>query len=184
MRFGRGPGIFLAVAAVSFSLISAQQAPDSSGKSKEVCVAGVANSSGGPVFVEQVKERLVQELRNRRVNAVSVSTMTVLANSLELSFMNRKAFRANKCDYMLLTEIAALRADSAVPQSAPKTQPADSASAKQNHAAVDFALFRKQHSAAVLSGSLSAEEASSLTAAASAAAGPLADQVFAAVSKK
>jgi hypothetical protein len=74
--------------------------------SGKLCVARVANSSGKPVNVENIEQELVQQLVNRKINAVAAPTMTVLASHLALTPSNREAFPALKCDYMLLTEIA------------------------------------------------------------------------------
>jgi hypothetical protein len=94
----------------------------------------VANSSGIPVLVDRVKEGLIVELKNNNIDAISAPTVTMLAKQLDLSSPNRGAFRALKCDYMMLTEIA--RAE--------------------NNPVVEFALFQKGRNSAVLRDSLPA----------------------------
>ena len=74
--------------------------------SGKLCIAKVANSSGKPVNVENIEQELIQQLVNRKINAVAAPTMTMLASHLALTPSNREAFPALKCDYMLLTEIA------------------------------------------------------------------------------
>ena len=79
--------------------------------SGKLCVARVANSSGKPVNVDDIERELVQQLINRKIDAVAAPTMTMLASHLALTPSNREAFPALKCDYMLLMEIASSAGD-------------------------------------------------------------------------
>ena len=104
------PGLCFVLLAITPCL--SQTVTTDGASSGKLCVARVANSSGKPVNVESVEQELVQQLVNRKIDAVAAPTMTMLASHLALTPANRKAFPALKCDYMLLTEIASAVGDS------------------------------------------------------------------------
>jgi hypothetical protein len=127
----------------SFALAQTDNAPAAQIKGKKVCVADVANSSLSPVFTDNLKERLVEDLQRANVNAVDAVAVTVLAQQLGMSPANKKGARRQKCDYMVLSEVAKA-----------KTASAGQASANPSgRLTINFALFKKGHWSAPLAAS-------------------------------
>jgi len=114
-------------AGVAFAQSDSSSAPV---KGKKLCVADVANSSMKPIFTDKVKARIVEGLQKQQLNAVDEGAITLLANELGMSREDKRAFSLDKCDYMLLSEVA-------------KPPAAAGAAGEANQIAVNFALFAK-----------------------------------------
>lgn len=94
---------------------------------KRVCVADVANSSLKSVITDNLKERMVEDLQKEKINAYNAYLVTMLADRIGLTPENKKAAKRQRCDFVLLSEVAnpTLTDISA------------------NHMKIDFALFKK-----------------------------------------
>lgn len=133
---------------VSSSLERAQQGGSPvMGKGKKVCVAEVANSSTKPIATDGLQARLREDLRKAGVNAAETSTVTLLGKHIDLSGNNRLAFRREKCDFMLLTEVALPKASSQpnAPNASgsPNARPSVPNPVSADRLSIDFALFQK-----------------------------------------
>lgn len=161
-------------------------------KGKKVCVADVANSSLTPVFTDKLKERLVEDLQKTNINAYNAVAVTVLANQLGMSANNIRGAQRQKCDFMILSEVAKAK-PGATPASAggagesqPPSAAANAAPATAGQLAVDFALFKKgQWSTPLATSSVPfTADSKDPNAAALAAMDQAASQVAASVKKK
>jgi hypothetical protein len=129
--------VVLSVAGVSLAQQSSALSETAPMHGKKVCVADVANSSMVPMPTDQLKARLVENLRKANVNAENSYAVTILANQLSLSAANRLVMHHSKCPYMALTEIVKVKsADTSGPDKPPVL-------------AVDFGLFKKDGAAVV-----------------------------------
>ena len=157
---------------------TAQQVPaaGSAQKADKICVADVANSSMTPIFTDQVKERLVKNLQEANLNAVSSYTSTMIAIRLGLSGKNDDVMRIKKCDYMLLSEVA--KAQSGTPEESNQVSDGASSGAQGKPLAIQFALFKKKGSKPLLESSVPTAQAETPTAAAQAAMDTVAAQVI------
>ena len=156
-------------------LTAQKSAPASMGaaKSPKLCVADVGNGSGQPIFVDQIKDKLLAALQKAAIRTESASTASLVAKSLELSGNNRESFRFRKCDAMLLTEVDV--ADS-------KNAGAGSEAGKQ--LVLNFAVFKKGRQKAVLDASVPAATADTPTNAVLAIIDSEVEQVAQAMGKK
>lgn len=132
MRFGFWRTLWLLAVAGSFATAQQTTAPL---RGKKVCVADIANSSMQPIFTDRVKQALVDALQHRNANAENTYTATMLATHLALSANNKIVFRREKCDFMLLSEVARARALSTLGAGANPPAPMP--------LSFDFALFKK-----------------------------------------
>jgi hypothetical protein len=128
----------IGLGALTCSLAPAQQAtaPAMPLKGKKVCVADIANSSMQPIFADRVKQALVEALQSKQANVDNTYTVTMLATHLALSGNNRIVFRREKCDFMLLTEVARVGVAPTSPINTDHPRPSALLS-------VNFAVFRK-----------------------------------------
>jgi hypothetical protein len=88
-----------------FSALIAQDLPPQPKPGAKVCVATVANASTTSAFVENLTGRLVQNLRQSKVNAVIMDSPTSAEYPLQLSRENGAEVKAKECDYALLAQI-------------------------------------------------------------------------------
>ena len=162
------------------SLTPAQQAaaPAVPVKGKKVCVADIANSSMQPMFTDRVKQALVEALRNQNANVENAYTVTMLANRLALSGNNKIVFRREKCDFMLLSEVAKAAATS-------NTKTDDPSLSAPVPLSFEFALFKKgRSSSSVREGSIPVAASGDPTTAASAVVEKIASEVVTVLKSK
>jgi len=160
------------------SLTPAQQAaaPAVPVKGKKVCVADIANSSMQPMFTDRVKQALVEALRNQNANVENAYTVTMLANRLALSGNNKIVFRREKCDFMLLSEVA---------KAAATTTTDDPGLSAPVPLSFEFALFKKgRSSSSVREGSIPVAASGDPTTAASAVVEKIASEVVTVLKSK
>ncbi len=125
------------------------EAPPPAIKGKKVCLADVANSSLKPVATDDLKERFFNNLRKEDINVYSAYLVTMLADRIGMSPENKIAAKRQKCDYVLLSEIAKPNLTDQSP----------------DHMKLDFALYKKGDWAKPLqSGSVPTAEAKDPTA--------------------
>jgi hypothetical protein len=157
-------------------MLAAQTAaPTSAQKSPKLCVADVGNGSGKPIFVDQIKEKLLAGLQKADLRIESASTASLVAKNLELSGNNRDSIRLRKCNAMLLTEVDL--ADSKVAGSGARSD-------SGTQLVLNFALFKMGRQKAVLDVSLPAATADTPTNAVLAAIDQEVEQVAQAMGKK
>ena len=101
-----GVGFRLAIGSVLLLLAISAGAQKATVTPKKLCLARVANGSGKPIAVDMLQSELVKQLTRPDIGAVATPTSTMLASELDLSSPNQNAFRALKCDFMLLAEVA------------------------------------------------------------------------------
>lgn len=94
---------------------------------KRVCVADVANSSLKSVITDNLKERMVDDLQKEKINAYNAYLVTMLADRIGMSPENKIAAKRQKCDFVLLSEVAN-----------PTVTDVNA-----DHLKVDFAVFKK-----------------------------------------
>lgn len=165
-------GLFIGICAVAPAQQSA--APAAPLQGKKVCVADIANSSMQPMFTDRVKQALVEALQNQNANVENAYTVTMLANRLALSGNNKIVFRREKCDFMLLSEVARAAAAATVKTGEPPVP-----------LSFDFALFKKGRSSPpVRECSVPVAAGGDPTNAASAAAEKIASEVMMALKSK
>jgi hypothetical protein len=160
---------FLAIACVAQQPAGSKEPAPIPGK--KVCVADVANSSLVPIATDQLKARLVEDLQKAQVNANDTSAVTILASEMTVSADNRLVMHRQKCDFMVLSEVA-------------KAKPSGSAADQAMPSLVlDFGLFKKDGTAAT-KGSIAAESAANSTEAILAAIDKASAQIVPAVPKR
>jgi hypothetical protein len=162
---------------VSGGLAWSQNSAGSTPKGEKVCVAEVANSSMRPIFTGRVKQRLVEDLQKGNINAYDAYAVTALAKELGVSGGNKIVMRREKCNYLLLSEVArpmeekGSQAADAKPESSIKRPLLDRVS-------INFTLFKKgQLTAPVLASTVTTAPANDLTEAALLAMDNIASQL-------
>lgn len=155
-------------------------------KGKKVCVADVANSSLMPIVTDSLKERLVEDLQKGKVNADDTSAVTLLANRLAISPRNKLAFEREKCDYMLLSEVAKSKGPPPGGNTGWSQPPASNGTGQSTaHLVIDFALFKRSHfSKPALENSVQVADSDDPNTAALAAIDSVAAQVAAGLASK
>ncbi len=143
--------IFLAFLCAAPSFLPGQTAAPAH-KGPKLCVAQTANSSNKPVFADDVKESLFQAMLKAGLNADDSPTATMLANKLDMTYKNELVAKRLHCDYVLLSEIAA------------GASPSDKAAPiRADQLRLDFALFKRHASKAVMEGAEDAPATAKLT---------------------
>ena len=71
----------------------------------KVCVAVVANASATPAFVERLTERLSRSLKQNKINAVTMHSVTTDKYPLQLTTDIGEEVKKSECDYVLLSQI-------------------------------------------------------------------------------
>ena len=80
----------------------------------KVCVAAVSNRSARPALEDRLTGRLSKDLRDDRINAVTMDSSTTTDHKLHPTRENGEEAKSKECDYILLTQIVD-----------PKTRPFD-----------------------------------------------------------
>lgn len=88
--------------------------PEPEGK---VCVASVSNLSTRPAMLDRLAERLASDLRDDKINALTMESTTTMEHKLHPTGENGEEAKSNNCDYILLTQIVNPRTASTPPQS-------------------------------------------------------------------
>jgi len=83
-----------------------------------VCVASVSNLSTRPAMLDRLAERLSSDLREDKINALTMESTTTTDHKLHPTRENGEEAKSNDCDYILLTQIVDPKASSLQPQSA------------------------------------------------------------------
>lgn len=188
MRFAH---ISLAVLLICLASLPASHAQETKpGKEKDaaapsgpkVCVAGVANSSMQPLFIHDIREHLVEELRKQGLNAAETSTTTVIASKLGLTGNNRDTMKLRSCRYLVLSEVTSQAAPSIAPQ-APAESAANAPATANGKFKVRFAVFQKGRAKSVLEDSLDLPPAEKLNDAVIASAPEQASRIAAGLKK-
>ncbi len=94
----------LAVLAVAPTVI-AQDLPPQPKSGAKVCVAIVANASTTSAFAERLTERLQTNLKQNKLNAVTMESETTDKYPLGMSTDNGEEAKQKECDYVLLTQV-------------------------------------------------------------------------------
>jgi hypothetical protein len=89
--------------AMAFPVV-AQDAPHPHQELK-LCVATIGNASTTSAFVERLTERLTKNLKQNKINAVSMDSRTTDKPPLEVSIENGDEAKQRECDYILLSQI-------------------------------------------------------------------------------
>jgi hypothetical protein len=84
----------------------------------KVCVASVSNLSTRPAMLDRLAERLSSDLREDKINALTMESTTTTDHKLHPTRENGEEAKSNDCDYILLTQIVDPKASSLQPQSA------------------------------------------------------------------
>jgi hypothetical protein len=80
----------------------------------KVCVATVSNMSASTALVDRLTERLSKDLRDDKINAMTMDSSTTTDRKLHPTRENGEEAKNRDCDYILLTQIVD-----------PKTRPFD-----------------------------------------------------------
>ncbi len=105
-------------------------------------MADVANSSLLPVLTDNLKQRMVEDLQKVNINGFNAGMVTVLASQLGVTANARAGAKRQKCDFVVLSEVAKAKAEAGSSSSTGQSS-AGSASSKQLE--IDFALFKRSH---------------------------------------
>jgi hypothetical protein len=84
----------------------------------KVCVASVSNLSTRPAMLDRLAERLSSDLREDKINALTMESTTTTDHKLHPTTENGEEAKSSNCDYILLTQILDPKTVSPVPQSA------------------------------------------------------------------
>jgi hypothetical protein len=111
----RVPGLLLLlVFAIAPLAALPQDLPSHPKPGGKVCVATVSNMSPGPALVDRLTERVSKDLRDDKINAVTMDSSTTTDHKLHPTGENGEEAKSKDCDYILLTQIVD-----------PKTRPFD-----------------------------------------------------------
>ncbi len=149
---------------------SASPAKTAAKKGPKVCVAGVGNASGKPIFTNEIEDELMKDLLAAGLNAEGAGSSSLVAKGLNLSADNKESFRFRKCDFLLLTVADLSKA------------PADAGAA--SGLALTFALFKAHVAKAVIDTAVDAPSADTPTHAVNGVVEKEVEQVGKAVNRK
>ncbi len=109
------PGsLFLLVFALAPVAAWPQDLPSQPKSGGKVCVATVSNMSARSALVDRMTERLSKDLRDDKINAITMDSTTTTDHKLHPTPENGEEAKSKDCDYILLTQIVD-----------PKTRPFD-----------------------------------------------------------
>jgi hypothetical protein len=83
----------------------------------KVCVATISNLSARPALVDRLTERLSKDLRDDKINAVTMDSPTTADRKLHPTPENGEEAKSKDCDYMLLTQFVDQKTRPFEPQS-------------------------------------------------------------------
>ena len=111
----RTPGLLsIPVMAMMVAAAWTQDIPSHPKSGSKVCVAEVSNMSPRAAVVARLTERLSKDLRDDKINAVTMDSSTTTDHKLHPTHENGEEAKSQECDYILLTQIVN-----------PKTHPLD-----------------------------------------------------------
>jgi len=110
----RVPGVLFLLMAMTPAVAQPQDLPSQPKPGGTVCVAIVSNMSARPALVDRLTERLSKDLRDDKINAITMDSSTTPDHKLHPTRENGEEAKAAECDYVLLTQIVD-----------PKTHPLD-----------------------------------------------------------
>jgi len=150
----RVPGFLVLLMAITPAVALPQDLPSQPKPGRKVCVATVSNMSARPALVDRLTERLSQDLRDDKINAVTMDSSTTTDHKLHPTRENGEEAKASECDYVLLTQIVDPKTHPLDPQSpqisiggkVPSTDASDplggsSGPVYRDNLQVSFALF-------------------------------------------
>ena len=95
---------FLVLAALA-ALAQNELPPQPAKKNAKLCVAIVGNASTTPALEERMTARLVQTLKDMRVNVEGMDSRTTMQHRITMTSDNSAESRDKECDYVLLTQL-------------------------------------------------------------------------------
>jgi hypothetical protein len=172
MRWKQFRGALVFISLLSGCSLLAQQAATvtSAPKGPRLCVAAIGNGSLQPIQVNEVHEKLTNDLLATGLNAEPISSASLVAKSLELSGNNKDSIRLRKCDFIVLTAV--------------DSKPKGSAATSGSDLLLSFALFKGTGNKALLDTALEAPKADTPTHSILAVTGKEAEQVAKVFAKK
>lgn len=94
--------VFLAGA---FPIAAQDKIPSLPKSGVKLCVATIGNASTTSAFVERLTERLTKNLKQNKINTVTMDSQTTDRPLLEVSTENGEEAKQRECDYILLSQI-------------------------------------------------------------------------------
>jgi hypothetical protein len=110
--------LFVFIVAMTAVAASPQDLPSQPKPEGKVCVASVSNLSTRPAMLDRLAERLSSDLRDDKINALTMESTTTTDHKLHPTTENGEEAKSNNCDYILLTQIVNPKTASIPPQSA------------------------------------------------------------------
>jgi hypothetical protein len=110
--------LLVLTAAMTPAAARPQDLPSQPKPEGRVCVASVSNLSTRPAMLDRLAERLSSDLREDKINALTMESATTTDHKLHPTRDNGTEAKSNHCDYILLTQILDPKTVSPVPQSA------------------------------------------------------------------
>jgi hypothetical protein len=101
----RIPGLLFLLMAMTPAVAQPQDLPSQPKPGSKVCVAIVSNISARAALVDRLTERLAKDLRDDKINAVTMDSGTTTDHKLHPTRENGEEAKAQECDYILLTQI-------------------------------------------------------------------------------
>jgi hypothetical protein len=100
------PGLlFLFVMAMTPAASWPQHIPSQPKPGSKICVATVSNMSARATLVDRLTERLSQDLRGDKIDALPMDSRTTRNYKLHPTHENGEEAKRKECDYILLTQI-------------------------------------------------------------------------------
>ena len=130
-----------------------------------VCVAGVANASTALALQERLTDRLLNSLKESKIDAVMMDSTTTTQAKLRPTQENGEESKDKDCAYILLTQIFDPRTRSFEPQvptisiggKRPSLDASDSEPIHRDNLQINYALYRNDRPKPVLDTALLAE---------------------------
>jgi hypothetical protein len=165
MRPVRNPGI-LVVLLYILPATTAQNGPAMRPTNDaKVCVAGVANASPALAMQERLTDRLVNSLKQNKIDAVMMDSTTTIQAKLRPTQENGGESKDKDCTYILLTQIFDPRTRPFEPQAPtisiggkrPSLDASDPQPIHRDNLQINYALYRNDRPKPVLDTALLAE---------------------------
>ncbi len=99
------PGLFLLFLSATTLSVWPQDVPFHPKPGAKVCVATVSNTSARAAMLDRLTERLSKNLRDDKIDAVSMDSSTTMDHKLHPTRENGEEAKGNECDYVLLSQI-------------------------------------------------------------------------------
>lgn len=106
MRFLLSAGMLAGLALTSFAQDKPSKKEDKHVKmAGKVCVAVIGNASPESLFVDRLADRITQDLKDDKLDAVRMESVTTLRQPLRMTPDNAGEFKERGCDFLLLTQV-------------------------------------------------------------------------------